>query len=216
MRSSGAVVIWLQQILESLHQVDSGLDATDFLIDRDRRALLPGAKEQLPEQFFVREEDESIDLALYLCPSVLTKIRVDPPHRRLHSGNIEALCIALEGVSHFVLLTWRAQRDWPVSVLELELQAEVDKFTVCWLLLAEQGVPLRQSAEVLRRHLFRRWSLRDGLPAHEAARYHHASRYAGRFCRRLSCRSEPREVRRLSRRFFRVGLSEKLRNHAVV
>jgi len=37
-------------------------------------------------------------------------------------------CMLLEGVSHFLYLTWNAHYDRQVSLLDLELQAEVDKF----------------------------------------------------------------------------------------
>ncbi|MCH7929016.1 MAG: ATP-binding protein [Proteobacteria bacterium] len=35
---------------------------------------------------------------------------------------------SVEGVSHFVLVAERARRELPVTQLELELQAEIDKF----------------------------------------------------------------------------------------
>ncbi len=45
---------------------------------------------------------------------------------------------ALEGVSHFVYLAWNAGHDKPVSLLELEMQAEVDKYVGSYWLMRRQ------------------------------------------------------------------------------
>lgn len=202
----------LQHTLESLHDVEAGACVTQFLVDHRAREVLPGAREGLPEQLFIHEDDDALDLALYLDGQVLKRVERDPPSRRLHSGNFEPFCIVLEGVSHFVMLAWRTQQERPVSGLELEIQAEVDKFVVSWLLLAEQGVALRSSAHLLRRRLFEQWSLRDDVPEDEANRYQDATRYAASFCRDLSHARGPREVRSRVREYYRTGLAEKVRH----
>ncbi|MEO1175373.1 MAG: hypothetical protein AAFX94_25465, partial [Myxococcota bacterium] len=146
---------------------------------------------------------------LYVDPGVLETMALHPPRERLQQNNFEAFCIALEGVSHFITLTWRAQRDWPISGLELEVQAEVDKFVTSWFLLAEQGICLRRSAAVLWERLFVRTRIRAEVPDDERERYRSASRIAGEFCRTLF------QVRRLggvlehTRAFFRSGLAVK-------
>src|SRR6202030_239021 len=66
-------------------------------------------------------------------------------------------CTALEGVSHFVYSTWRLGRDLPVSLLELETQAEVDKYAVTVFLLADQqggGYPAQVHARLFDRVSF--------------------------------------------------------------
>lgn len=201
----------LQHTLESLHDVDAGACVTQFIVDDGVREALPGAREGLPEQLFIHENDEALDLALYLDEGMLEHVERDPPSRRLHSGNFEPFCVVLEGVSHFVMLAWRTQQERPVSGLELEIQAEVDKFVVSWLLLAEQGVALRSSAHLLRRRLFEQWSLRDDVADDEVDRYQHATRYAASFCRELSHARGPREVRSRVREYYRTGLAEKVR-----
>ena len=47
---------------------------------------------------------------------------------RLDGENLADFWSALEGVSHFTYYAWNAARDKSVSLFELELQAEVDKF----------------------------------------------------------------------------------------
>jgi hypothetical protein len=92
---------------------------------------------------------------------------------------------ALEGVSHFLYLAWNAGHDRPVSLLELEMQAEVDKFIISHRLLREQ-LPGHFPLE-LRRALFERSAPDPQLAPARAAMYRDASAYAHRFCRYLEC-----------------------------
>ena len=52
--------------------------------------------------------------------------------------NLADYCTALEGVSHFHYFVWSAARARNVSLLELELQAEVDKYASALRLTLEQ------------------------------------------------------------------------------
>ncbi len=69
---------------------------------------------------------------------MLRRLEGANPVGALNEGNLAEYCTALEGVSHFVYSTWRLDRDLPVSLLELETQAEVDKYAVTVFLLADQ------------------------------------------------------------------------------
>ena len=82
---------------------------------------------------------------------------------------------------------------------------------VSWLLLAEQGVSLRSSAQILRRRLFEEFSIRDEVANDEVERYERANRYASSFCRELTGSTGPREVRARVREYYRTGLAEKIR-----
>ena len=77
-------------------------------------------------------------LSLYLDPALLRRLAAADPLERLHGGNVADCLTALEGVSHFLYLVWNASHDRPVSLLELEMQAEVDKFIVSHWLLRRQ------------------------------------------------------------------------------
>jgi hypothetical protein len=101
---------------------------------------------------------------------------------RLHDGNVADCLTVLEGVSHFLYLAWNASHDRAVSLLELEMQAEVDKFIVSHWLLRRQ-VPGHFPLE-LRRTLFERAGV-DPRVGERAGMYRQASGYAQRFCRHL-------------------------------
>ncbi len=205
----------LQATVERLHGVDIALDVGSYVVDPETWKTLPGARAGLPEQLLVCEDDEDLWLALYIAPEVVERLEQDDPRARLHAGNLESFCVALEGVSHFVLVAARAEAGRPVSPLELEIQAEVDKFVAAWRLLVAQGTPQGTAAQALLRQLFAAYELRDEVPQDEADRYVVASRVAQRFCAELvEAHGHDRDGGRVEhavRRFVRQELAEKLR-----
>ena len=128
------------------------------------------------------------------------------------SDRLQAHCTVVEGVSHFVYLTHRAVQPRPVSHLELELQAEVDKFATVLLRLWREG--RREASAELRRRLFDAVLFRGSLSDAERDCYVRANRLARLYCRFL----EARYVLRNQidgfladlRRMYRLGAGEKL------
>lgn len=188
----------LQGALERTYALDAAHRVTDFLTTRPGLAaslgLAPGTA-AAEEHLLVAEDDEGMDLAVYLDAGVLERLRSEDPLRRLHDGNLADFWTVLEGVSHFLYLTWNAGRGKPVTLLELELQAEVDKFVVTALVAAAQH---GQVPGELHDWLFRLCRIDPSLDAQTRDRYERASRYASRYCRTLS------------RRFLREGASPAL------
>jgi hypothetical protein len=137
------------------------------------------------------------------------------PQRSLTEDNLADYCTALEGVSHFVYSTWRLDRDLPVSLLELETQAEVDKYAVTVFLLGRQQGGMSYPAQVHAR-LFDRVSFDARLEPDQYERYRTAHRCAAQYCRRLEHRFVSRGVARIEalvrelRSFYRLGSSAKL------
>ena len=120
-----------------------------------------------------------------------------------------------EGISHFVKVVWSAQFGRKISALELEIQAEVDKFVAAWQLLEEQGMPQHRAAQALTKLLFERYSVREEVSHEEIERYRLASRIAHRFCSNLAYRSlhykNQDSILKAVRHFYRSGLKEMLR-----
>ena len=123
-----AVLPGIQLLLEELNAVSTDLDVCEYIVPPEIKDSIPGALDSVPEQLFIAEIGDEMELALYIDPRILTALQYDRPEARLHNGNLENFCIALEGVSHFVKVVWSAQCGREVSALELEIQAEVDKF----------------------------------------------------------------------------------------
>ena len=209
----------LQTLLGRLYDVELSHDVYDFLIT-DRRAIGASTNERrtLEEELLLAETTDgaSAGVALYLDPELLSRLEAADPHRALTEGNLADYCTALEGVSHFVYSTWRLDRDLPVSLLELETQAEVDKYAVTVFLLANQqggGYPAQVHAR-----LFDRVSFDARLEPDQYHRYRTAHRCAAHYCRRLEHRFVSRGVARIEglvrelRRFYRLGSAAKLRH----
>ncbi len=114
-----------------------------------------------------------------------------------------------------MLYAFRASHELSVSALELELQAEVDKFVSSWLLLEEQGLARESGANQLAKRIFDEYVLRPEVADDEVERYHTASRAARGYCTKLVKRYARDSGRnRLTtdvRRYYRQGLAEKLR-----
>lgn len=208
----------LQSLLGRIYDVEVAHDVYDFLIT-DRRDLAhwhdASAASGTPETLLVEEGEGRLDLALYLDAALLERLAASAPLERLHDGNLEDFCTALEGVSHFACVTWSAARGREVSVLGLEMQAEVDKYAVAVLLAGTQrGGTL---AHGLHARLFEQVRFREDLATDARRMYEAANRYAARFCRRLEDRFLRRRNVRVDemllelRRFYRLGDAGKLR-----
>jgi hypothetical protein len=150
---------------------------------------------------------------LYLDADVIEALRDKEPHACLHSDNLDAFLQVLEGVSHFIYLTWNAANDKPVSLLELELQAEVDKYITS---AVYSGRRSESGSGSVRRMLFANPTYRTELDRVEHARYRRANDFANAYCQRLehSYRHDfcgPRMFNEL-RRFYRLPHAGKLRH----
>jgi hypothetical protein len=204
----------MQELLGGIYDVPLSHDVYEFLCtDRGRLPRVGGTAD---EQLIVAQESDAVGVSLYLDPALLERLDKADPMRRLDGQNIADYCTALEGVSHFVYFAWNAGHDKNVSLLELELQAEIDKYVASFWLLRRQ-FPERFPVELLRL-LFERARVDPALAGDRIDIYRAASRYAERYCRRLERtlrggRQEPdREVMAELRRFYRLTDAAKRRH----
>ncbi len=185
-----ALAMRVQGGLERVYRLDRVADVGDFL---------HGAEAGEREALLVREADDGdLEMTLRL------------PQLEEGDANLDALCQIIEGVSHFVYVVERARTLRGTTQLELELQAEVDKWVV--LGASMRAFNARRSA-ALRAQLYERVVF-----AHDGElgeRYRVANDAANRFVRRLERRyvdsDRYGELRAELRQFFQVGQEEKLR-----
>lgn len=203
----------LQQQLNDIYQVSGEHDVRDFLITDPGLAKLIGGGAMLAdsrETLLLSQTEGELALSLFLDEDVLRRLEADDPTVRLRAELLDDLWQVLEGVSHFNCVVWRAVRNREVSLLELELQAEVDKFVSTALLALAQG-----RSDILRRlhgWLFGNVSYHPDLDEDGADRYRAANDYAARFCHMLGDRliDADRHVLPELRRFFRLPMAEKI------
>jgi hypothetical protein len=207
MRLSG-----LQALLSELYALDLEYEVDDFVTTDGElaRALDDGGRE-LDEKLLIAENGGEAEVSLYLEQRLLERLEQRDPLTRLDSENIEDFWTAFEGVSHFTYYAWNAQREKTVTLLEMELQAEVDKYVATTLLLARQG---QRPPPGLHHWLFELPRLDERLDGAELDRYRRANRYAGKYCRRLApamARDAADEaVKDELRRFYRFSQASKI------
>lgn len=212
----------MQSLLTRLYDAPVEHNAEDFLIcDPQRLREVVGDQSGPPsdEQVFVVQEDGSVRIGLFIDQRVLERLERQDPLTALDERNLHDFCTALEGVSHFHYLIWSLARDRPVSLLELELQAEVDKYATALALLTQQRAGVFPGA--LHAQMFSRVSYLPQLDETSRRRYQEANRHAARYCRSLDQRylhprrCQPDRWLAELRRFFRCGHQEKIRQLAV-
>lgn len=135
------------------------------------------------ETLFISQSEDTLEFTLYLDKDVLS---LASRHTRTGSNgavhaydkhSIDSLCTVVEGVSHAVCLLWHAHHHRQLRALDMELQAEVDKY----MLLLESCAD-NQSRDELHRQLFIdvRYTAPAGSTLHE--RYKKAGDYAAVYC----------------------------------
>jgi hypothetical protein len=205
----------LQRLLEIIYDAPSGHDVGDFLVTERRHLPVERRLDAADEELVVVEQRRRGYLMLYLDAALLERLRERDPLRALNGGNIADFWVALEGISHFSCLMWNAGHDRGISLLDLELQAEVDKYVVSFWLLRTQ-YPGHRPHE-LHHMLFVRTRVNPDLPRARQQLYATATRYAARFCTTLQSSllsSRPAQRRgaiAALRRFYRLTSTGKLR-----
>jgi len=189
-----SVLARIQLGLEALYRVDTQLSIDAFLIDAATRDATTRSAARAPrEELLIREAEGELGLALFVdAAAIATLERHDPAHG-LSDRNFTDFCLAVEP-------------------LELELQAEVDKYACCALIAAD--VP------DLRRRLYADVRFADGLDGGERARYETANSEAGRYAhvleRRFVTPARTLDLLAELRGFYRMDLSAKLGRIAAV
>src|SRR5215831_11605996 len=173
-----------QALLSDFYALDLAYDVDDFVTtDADFARALDAGGRELDEKLLIAETDGEADVSLYLDPAVLERLARSDPLTKLDADNLEDFWTAFEGVSHFTYYAWNAQLEKSVTLLEMELQAEVDKYVATTLLLLRQG---QRQPRGLHHWLFEMARLDERLDGDELNRYRRANRYAGKYCRRLA------------------------------
>ena len=201
----------LQNHLASIYRADTGYDVADFLITDRSLATALGRDSLLAsveETVLLAQEDDELELSIFLDQQLLSRIHGHDPLNHLQAELLDDLWRVLEGISHFNYIAWSAARDRSVTLLELEMQAEVDKYVSTWLLANSQdGCDF---AHRLHSWLFEKVSFNPDLTEEQIERYQTANDFAARFCHGLMQRMQQnrRAGMRELRRFYRLSQTD--------
>ncbi|MES1173781.1 MAG: hypothetical protein ABUL62_05580 [Myxococcales bacterium] len=177
----------IQRELEAFYGLERAPNVTRFVRDGDE-----GSREVV----LLRETETELEMALVLPPE----------SKRISVGGAltDVWLQVAEGVSHFIYLAERARVSLPVTKLELELQAEVDKFVLSLGFSSD-------SAEQLVERLFDSPRFLDAEDTEDGARYRLAHQLAARFVSRAFVANDRERARERLRSFYRAGQAEKIR-----
>lgn len=200
----------IQTLLVELYDLDLQVSVNDFVCDAHRASAWVGETAVARREVLViHENGDDLELGLYLDPQILEAINTNGGGS---PANLDAYCLATEGVSHLLYLMFRAHHANNVSQLELELQAEVDKYACAMLQHPDIDSPQELSRQ-LRQRLFGEVRFLDAASTEEGQRYRQAHRLAARYTaslerRHLQSGTLLRMIQEL-RRFYRMGMEQK-------
>lgn len=203
----------LQTRLDGIYQLGSPYDVRDFLIT-DLTAAEALGQRNLPvdteETLLVHEDEGELAVSLFLDAGLLERLARAAPLERLRAHSLADFWKVVEGISHFNCMVFKASRDHPVSLLELELQAEIDKYVSTVQLATSQGKD--EIAGALHGWLFDDVSYRDDLDPEQRARYRSANDFAARYCHGLARRVAANDDAAMAdlRAFYRLPMSGKI------
>ena len=187
----------MQGRLTRCYGIDDALAVDDFVRCAD--------EDDGREELLIRHGPDGLELALQL-PRAVMEPGVRP--------SLDQLCQVVEGVSHFLYVAERARRERQVTELEMELQAEVDKYVVLVDPCHNDFRP-RWSAHV-RERLYDRVHYAHAPGTERGDRYRMANELAARFAGRLEAqhvsggRVDLGGLREALRRFYWAGQTEKI------
>ena len=166
--------------IDRVYGLELEVDIQDFLISSDMCARL--GQDAARAAVLVREgqSSEELELGVYLGEEALDQLTEIDLTTSLCPASFEMLVTAIEEVSHFAYLHYSALRERRVTQLELELQAEVDKFIITWMILLasrNDGEPRN-----LLDRLFGDFEIRRELEPMTRERYRAATSLAARYC----------------------------------
>jgi len=177
----------IQGELERFYGLERAPNVTRFVREGDQ-----GSREVV----LVRESADELEIALVLPPE----------SKQIPAGGAlsDVWLQVAEGVSHFLYLVERARISLPVTKLELELQAEVDKFVL--------SLGFGTHDDLLGR-MFDSPRFLDPEESEAGERYRLAHSLAARFVSRVfAANDRDRErARERLRTFYRAGQTEKIR-----
>jgi hypothetical protein len=160
-------------------------------------------------RLLVRDTGEDVRACIYFPDAMIRHLEAHPPQRGVDDDNVDAFAVLVEEIDHLLVTAERAYQGRGVSLLELELQANVSKDLVLARFLAGRRMRLDPGRRAwLRHHLFHKRAYCDG-DDRIRRRYDEASRFALRFLRGLERLPVARRVATL-RSFHRAPLAAKL------
>ena len=163
----------------------------------------------------VHDAPAAVAAHIYFPDELILNLEQYPPTRWLADENVDDFATFVEEIDHLLLIAERVRLGRPVSLLELEMHANVTKYLVCALFRARGRSRGAGGSVEPEDRLWLRWHLFEKAEFAEAdrevqCRYRDASCFAHRFLDRLETEREAPARLALLRAFHDSSHQEKL------
>jgi hypothetical protein len=209
----------LQKIIEKIYKVETFLDVENYLIyepifntpnDQDPCNIKSQSSKGC---LFISQDGEELKLALYLGKETVSNLKNFHLQKDFNNLNLADFFLATEEISHFIYTVWNAMNNRQISIFEMELQAEVDKYVAAIFYsgsINSGAIP----AKDIKRKLFEESVLNPDLLSEEKERYRDANRLAMNYCHYLESnylkKNDISAMVKDIRRFYRLGQNGKI------
>ncbi len=209
----------IQKIIEKIYGVETFLNVEDYVIEEPlscSQRPQPRLKICSPSSkgcLFISQNEDDLEIAVYINRETVSNLKGRNVLQDFHRKNISDFFLATEEVSHFVYAVWSAIHRRQITILEMELQAEVDKYITAILYsgsINKGKIPARD----IKRCLFEDSILQPDLQLDEKERYKNANRLAMNYCHHLESnylkKNDLPSMMRDIRHFYRLGQNGKI------
>jgi len=202
-RSGSSLLETLQHVIERTYDLDTGVtDIAQFVIGDEGFRALYGRwheagliREKVAEpavvagsasgsaRTLVREHDEGLALTIYYPDSLVRCLEGNDPTKCLDDGNVDSFNTLVEELDHFLVIADRFRSRGVVSLMDLELHANVTKYLTLKMFVGKLRQASRLNSEDsawVRQQVFDRGEFVAEDP-HVRERYREASRLAARY-----------------------------------
>lgn len=176
----------IDHALKTLYQLTHRLQAKDFLVKISQSSESKVSNRLGKGSLLISQPKvDDLEIAIYLHPKILDVLSHFSkwPRSEWTFEQFEAFTVAVEEISHFNYLVERAQKNQSVSGWELELQSEIDRFVIAFMVQKHQR-KLPSFDELFERH-FSNFTWDASISKQDLARYEDAHRFAKNWVAKL-------------------------------
>ncbi len=198
--------------ISQLYQINPQLKPETFILENPPIPLQPMSGKLYLQQ----TSPDDAHIAIYFGDSIkqqLSQLPTDPASL-WPKESLQAFCVASEELSHLHYIIFHSSQGHSISQLELEMQAEIDKFLLTLFKNNSIHGVSEEHFNLLFERIFHHFSLIEGLSEVEKERYLEANRLAKVVIQKLrkhllSLKSQDKTAEYL-RRFYRITSQDKL------
>lgn len=151
----------LQRKIEEIYRLHTCPEAQKYVLSpKEFKKFIKSS--QSPQVIYV-DEGEDATMGIYLGKNLFHQIR-----NKSKVFSFQDFCVMAEEVSHFIYLIWSKSNEKKINLLDLEIQAEIDKFVL--------ASHFFRSEDVIFKKMFETFTLRKNLHKDEQDRYFTANR----------------------------------------